>query len=506
MATMTEKVKTVREIAGKNKISLNKRFTESYIAAHAMYEGPAALADRIVSGMWDICRHGINNGFDGTCCSTLDKLSDIVAALTELDSEQVGKLTKYTVKADELLQAEREERKSAINVAQPVYKCIESCSDAVEVLTELRKTGKGFANIDESQFKLLSQSKKILGEIAAALDGAFDTSSRSAQQKADAVIECLQSWRDDCVRLVCTGASVEKLNSAKELVTEWSKLSEEVTRRERAKEQHEWNDDDELGNISSSKHALEMLDTFVKRMESEKADIAAAKAKIAERDRAKAEHRDELSAALDELEKQKAAIITDAQNGADVKLCNRKIKEIKAKMDDVYFEIGKLDEKGMPDFIRSEVESREAIHAALERVTEILSGSQNDLGFLAETVRDVDFNALIDMLGGRTSKQSMKDALESINYICAGISEKLDNRKKTVQVLGDNANIIREVLDIPAVSRNDVIDRVRASQRKYDDELDEELLAALGGAKTGETGEKTADKAKKNIALSDDDR
>ncbi len=481
--SMTDQVKTIREVAVKNGITLNKRFTDSYLGAHAMFEGPGALAERIVAGMWDMCRHGINNGFDGTVRSCMDSLSDIVVALSELDEGQVGKLTKYTTKADLILQKEFEERKSAVNVAEPVYECVNSCLRAIDSLTELRKSGKGFMNIDGAQFERLEQSRGILNAITSTLDGAFDTTSKSAQQNADEMIKLLKAWRNDVVRLVVTSASIANLGKAAGIAEEWAKLSVGVTRRDRAKEKHAWSESDELSVISESRNALEMLDTFMQRMDSEKADIAAAKARLAERDREKIVRRDELNGRLTELETLKNKILDEIANGADVKLCNRRIKEIKATMDEIYFELGKLDEKGMPDFLSAEIENRESIHAALSRITDILGGSKNDLAFLAETVRDVDFNALIDMLGGRISKSGLADALKSINYVCAGISEKLDTMERAREVLKTETKIIGEVLGVRTQDRDKVIEKMRAERNAFDEELDDEVLAALKNRK-----------------------
>lgn len=506
--TTTEKVKAILDVAHKNGLSLNKKFTDNYLSSHSMFEGPKALADRIVDGMWDMCRHGINNGFDSTCKACVDGLSDIVISLTEIGNEQVGKLSKYTEKADVLLAKEPASRKSYVDVVAPVKQCLQSCIKAVDTMTELRQSGKGFANIDEAQFEMLGKSKDLLVEIASALDGVFDTSSKSAQEKADAAIEKIRVWRDDCVRLICTSASIEKLSDAKQIIGEWVKLSDGVTRRERAKEQHGFSENDELANIVRSKSALEMLDTFIKRMDCEKADISKEKSAIDERKKAKQSERDECKAQLDELENQKAQVLIDAQNGVDIKICNRKIKEIKEKIDDVYYELGKLDTPDQPDFIESEVEMREEVYTALSDVSNVLLGCRNDLGFLAEMVDGVDFTALIDMLGGRTSEKSKNDALSSIHIIYANMSEKLENRRRAVQKLKDDRQIRSEILKTPMSSRRDIVDRVRSAREKYDEEMDSELLAALQNKpeKTEQVGERTVEDIVKNIALTDDDR
>ncbi len=507
--TMTEKVKTVCDIAAKNGLPLNKKFTDSYLTAHSMFEGPAALAERIVGGMWDMCRHGINNGFDGGVKNALDGLSDIVVALSELGNEQIGKLTKYTVKAEALLKKELSGRKSCVNAALPVAECIESCKRAADVIIELREGGKGFSNIDENQFALLRESRTVLDEASQSLDSVLDTSSRSAQEKAESVIKLMQLWREDCVRLVCTGSSVNYLNDAKLEIEAWGKLSEEVSRRERAKENITFDDSDELSNLIKSKAAIESLDTFMRRMESEKADIELEKARIEERENAAREKRDKLNAELESLEAEKAKVIDDVRNGADLKAGNRKIKDIKQKMDDVYLKIGGLDDGGMPDFVALELADRQEIYNELEKITGILVSNRIDLGFLAETVEYIDFNALIDLLGGRTTESSKTNSISSIHGIYASLNEKLENRRKTLQQMRDNGKVLKRVLNIETPDRQSLIDKARAARTRYDDELDPELLAALesgGSEKQNERIEELDPELRKIIPLGDDDR
>ena len=198
--TTIEKVKSIQDVARKNGLSLNKKFTESYLTGHSMFDGPKELGDRIVNGMWDMCVHGINNGFDGTCKSALDGLSDIVVALTELGNEQIGKLTKYSVKADGLLQKELQARKAVINVTEPLKECINTSIVAVNTMTELRSSGQGLLNVNEKQFELLEQSRDILNQMLTAMDNIGDTSSRTAQGRSDEAIAAIKVWREDCSR------------------------------------------------------------------------------------------------------------------------------------------------------------------------------------------------------------------------------------------------------------------------------------------------------------------
>ena len=107
----------------------------------------------------------------------------------------------------------------------------------------------------------------------------------------------------------------------------------------------------------------------MRRMESEKADIELEKARIEERENAAREKRDKLNAELESLEAEKAKVIDDVRNGADLKTGNRKIKDIKQKMDDVYLKIGGLDDGGMPDFVALELADRQEIYNELEKIT-----------------------------------------------------------------------------------------------------------------------------------------
>ncbi|MDE6029425.1 MAG: hypothetical protein K2F90_03795 [Clostridiales bacterium] len=507
--TTIEKVKSIQDVARKNGLSLNKKFTESYLTGHSMFDGPKELGDRIVNGMWDMCVHGINNGFDGTCKSALDGLSDIVVALTELGNEQIGKLTKYSVKADGLLQKELQARKEVINVAEPLKECINTSIVAVNTMTELRSSGQGLLNVNERQFELLEQSREILNQILTAMDNIGDTSSRTAQGRSDEAIAAVKVWREDCSRNNLQSGSIAKLKKALEIVEAWAALNVGVTRKERVKEQHAFRNNDALASVVEGRASLEMLDTFLNRMATEKADISAIRAQIDERDKARQDKIDECEKGLDDIKKQKADIVAAFQNGEfDLATADRKIKSLKPKEDDLLYTVSTLRESNGPDYLKASLEQREAIYNELESVIGVLGQFKNDLVLLSDIIYGVDFNALIDMMGGRLSDKNQSIAIESIHSIIAGINDSINNLSVSGDRLKMDGLVRGRRAAIPETDRQAIIERERNSREQVSSELSPELAALLQAQGKPQQAEeqKPEVKVKRSTLFSDDDR
>ncbi|MDE7405514.1 MAG: hypothetical protein K2M89_01395 [Clostridiales bacterium] len=506
--TTIEKVKSIQDVARKNGLSLNKKFTEGYLTGHSMFDGPKELGDRIVAGMWDMCVHGINNGFDGTCKSALDGLSDIVVALTELGNEQIGKLTKYSVKADNLLQKELQARKAVINVTEPLKECINTSIVAVNTMVELRSSGQGLANVNEKQFELLEQSRGLFEQMLAAMDNIGDTSSRTAQARSDEAIAAIKVWREDCSRNNLQSGSIAKLKKALEAVEAWAALNVGVTRKERVKEQHAFRNNDALAAVVEGRASLEMLDTFLSRMATEKADIAAIRAQIDERDNARQAKIDECEKGLDDIKKQKADIVAAFQNGEfDLATADRKIKSLKPKEDELLYTVATLRENNGPDYLKASLEQREAIYNELESVIGVLGQFKNDLVLLSDIIYGVDFNALIDMMGGRLSDKNQSIAIESIHSIIAGINDSITNLSVSGDRLKMDGLVRSRRAAVPETDRQAIIERERNSREQVSSELSPELAAILQAqAPQKQEEQKPEVKVKRSTLFSDDDR
>lgn len=507
--TTIEKVKSIQDVARKNGLSLNKRFTDGYLTGHSMFDGPKELAERIINGMWDICVHGINNGFDGTCKGAVDGLSDIVVSLTELGNEQIGKLGKLSAKADGLLQKELQSRKAVVDVKQPLFRCIRSCITAADTMTELKNSGQGLVHVGEKQFELLGQSREILDQMLTALDDICDTSSRTAQSMADRAVADIKDWREDCARSNLQSGSIAKLNSALSTVREWSKLTVEVTRKERVKDRHEFVENDALAAIVEGRASLEMLDTFLCRMQTEKADIAEIRAQIEERNSAKQARIDECENGLDGIKQQKADIVAAFQNGEyDLATADRKIKNLKPKEDDLLYTLSTLKDDNGPDYLKASLEQREGIYTELESVIGTLSQFKNDLVLLSDIVYDVDFNVLIDMLGGRLSDSNQAVAIESIHTIVAGIKDSINSLSVSRGNLKLDGIVRGRRAALPETDRQAMIERERNSRQQISSELSPELAAVLQAQQQPQTEqqERTEAKVKRSTLFSDDDR
>lgn len=506
--TTIEKVKSIQDIARKNGLSLNKKFTDSYLTSHSMFDGPRAVGDRIISGMWDMCVHGINNGFDGTCKSALGGLSDIVVSLTEVDDGQIGKLTKLTSKADVLLQKELQSRKAVINVTEPLKLCITSGIEAVDTMVELRDSGQGLVNMPAKQFELLEQSRELLNQILSAMDDIGDTSSRAAQAKADEAIAAIKVWREDCSRSNLQSGSLSKLNEALAAVKAWIELNAGVTKKERVKEQHVFKNNDALAAVVEGKASLEKLGAFLARMEAESADLSALRAQIDERDGAKQAKIDECERELENLKQQKADILNAFQNGElDLATADRKIKGLKSKEDDLLYAIATAREETGPDYLKISLEQREVIFGELERVVGTLNQFRSDLPFLSDIVYFVDFNVLIDMLGGGLTEARQSAAIESIHNIIAGIDDRVKAQMATVGRIGMDRAIRGQRTSIRETDRQAIIERERNSREQASSELSPELAALLQAQEQPKKEEEKPEvKVKRSTIFSDDDR
>ena len=506
--TTIEKVKSIQDIARKNGLSLNKKFTDGYLTSHSMFDGPRAVGDRIISGMWDMCVHGINNGFDGTCKSVLDGLSDIVVSLTEVGDGQIGKLTKLQDKADVLLQKQLQAQKAVINVTEPLKACVTSSLEAVDTMTELRESGQGLVNVPARQFELLEQSRELLNQILSAMEDIGDTSSRAAQGKSDEAVAAIKAWREDCSRNNLQSGSLAKLNEALAAVRAWIELNVGVTKKERVKEQHAFKNNDALSSIVEGKASLEKLGAFLARMEAESADLSALRAEIKKTEDDKQAKLDGYESELDSLKQQKTDILNAFQNGElDLATADRKIKGLKAKEDEILYAIAKAREDEGPDYLKISLEQREVIYAELERVVGMLNQFKSDLPFLSDIVYFVDFNVLIDMLGGGLNEKRQAAAIESIHTIIAGIDDRVKAQMATVSKIGMDRTIRGQRMSIHETDRQAIIERERSSREQVASELSPELAALLQAKEQPKTEEEKPEvKVKRSTIFSDDDR
>lgn len=509
--TTIEKVKSIQDIARKNSLSLDKKFTEAYLTSHSMFPGPQEVADRIVTSMWEMCTHGINNGFDGACKSAINGLSGIVVDLTEVGNDQIGKLGKLSTKADAILRKELQSRKDGIDVSFPIRECVQSSLEAIDVMEELCASGS--LRMADRQIDALKESRILLDEMTDLLNNVGDISSKTAQEKADAAIAAIKIWRDACSRSIVTSTHVNSLRKAKDEIVSWTKLTEGVTKKERAKDEHKFKANDNLAVIVEGKSALEMLDTFRERMSVEKEELEQLREEIENGANARQAQIDAYDAEYNELTKQIQGIVAAFQNGEyDLPTSTRLINGIKAKQEDVLYKKEVLleeQENEMPNYLAIDVEQRETIYKQLDKVTRGLEGSRRNLVLLADLVYDIDFNVLIDMLGGNVTPDKMSEAMSNINGIVSGLSYKAQNGGTLVQRFGLNMKSISQMVDLPETNQDAIRERARARAQQQQNEIPPELLAVMGGAaqpqqKTAEERPKLGEK--RSTLFSDDDR
>ena len=474
----------VRDTANRNGVALNKKFTESYVRDHSMTDGARALAEKILDGMVRMCKHGVNNDFS-QCKGALDDLADIVVALTELDAGKISKLDKYKIKADNILQKEMNSRGNGIDVAEPLRECTMSCLQAIDVMTEL-SAGGYLKNLDGTQSKLLEQSRDLINDIVVELEEVSDTSSTEAQEKADSALNSLNEWREACSRNMLTSKSMQSLRSALDRVKEWRTLVSVVGKKNKAKEQHKFHDDDDLSSIVESKGVLEEVNTFMRRMESEKTEIAEAKEKIQSFSGETRKKIDEYTAEIENIEQQLEEVKKQFQNGdLDLPTANRKMKELKAKMDEPLYQRGLLKDKLQRDNpyvdLEVELENREAIFNAILPIFNKLDLHKNDLVFLVDAVSGVDLYALVDMLEGSLN-DSDQNAFESIHYISMAFEEKVKRAEQRRKKIEADSQRIRQKTGQRTSTREEILERERAERNRLadDSEIDPELLALMG--------------------------
>ena len=511
--TTIEKVKSIQDIARKNGVSLNKKFTDTYLTSHSMFSGPQVLCDRIVGAMWDLCTHGINNGFDSSCKNAMDGLSDIVVKLTEVGDEQIGRLGKFSEKADAILKKEFASRKGGINVTQPISACAASCLEAISTMLELNDRGY-LKNTDDAQRKLLEQSRELIDQLLLELKNVSDVSSVEAQECADAAIASMNKWRVACAKNMLTQPAVQNLRAALDKVNEWSKLVVVVGKKNRAKEEHKFVDDDDLTSIIESKGALEIVDTFLRRMDNEKQEIDSSRKEIEAYREDRRKKLADCNAELDALEAEKQAVLSQFENGEiDQNAASRKVKEIKARMDDPLYRKGVLEEQHEKDSpyydLEIELEIRETIYQELLAITTKLNMYKKDLVFLVDAIHGVDFYALVDMLDGSLNDNS-EDALKSIHRVAMAFETRIDNIMGRKKLLVEDKLSRQSMTGQRIGTREEIIERQRAKRENTDDELDEDILAIVQKRKQGQQqsqadGDSEQPVKRKTVALSGED-
>lgn len=502
---LNDKLKTVTSVARANKLSLNKNFNDGYLSAHSMYDGPQELADRIVGGMYELCRYGVNNGF-GDVESTLCDLSDIVVELSKLGDGQVGKLAKHSDKASRLLSKNYTGKKNVADVAEPVRACADACIEAADAIVELRTSGKSFSNISEQQFHLLEESRAAIQKVVAALDGVIDTSSVTADENAQKIVEIMQKWRESCVNQMLTASSVKDLLSALDIVEKWKQLVTFVGRK-RVKTASAFDDNDDLANIAIGARAIETYETFLARVESEKAETQKLKDKIRQREAARESEKASLRAKIDELEQQKIDIGNEIKNGADINICNRRFKEVKAKIDELDRELAKLaDEPDNVGYLKDLLEVRDSVYREMYNVALLLDIVKDDPAYLAEIIADADFNSFVQLMTAKNSPDDMNKALVQIRRIKSYMDIKVDDWQKMLAKFKLNAQAMKKLDPNVVTDREELRNRGR-QLRSAGDEIDPELLAIIDSGKKDKTAEKAETLGeRKNVVFTDDDR
>ncbi|MDE6293571.1 MAG: hypothetical protein K2L88_02980, partial [Clostridiales bacterium] len=340
-----------------------------------------------------------------------------------------------------------------------------------------------------------------------------DTSSVEAQGLADAAIEAIGRWRVSCSKNMLTSRDVTSLKTALDKVKEWSKLVVVVGKKNRAKVEHKFVDDDDLTSIVESKDALEIIDTFLRRMDSEKQQIDCTRKEINAYREERRKQIDECVAELDALEAEKKAVLIQFQNGEiDQNTANRKIKEVKARMDDPLYRKGVLEEQSEEESpyydMEVELEVRESIYNELLAITTKLERYKSDLVFLVDAVYGVDFYALVDMLEGAMTNNS-DDALKSIHRITMAFEERIKSATARRDMMRRDKQIRQGMTGRRTSTRQEIIERQRSmrGQVDNDEELDPELAALIQSQKQGVQTTENAEQPikRKTVPLSGDD-
>lgn len=499
---ITEKTEAILSAAANNDVRLHKKFNNPYFAAHTMYDGPKELFERIVNGMWDICRYGVNNGFDGNGKNALDTLADIAVSLPDLGNGQIDKLSKQAARADTVL---RTAKKTENGVSDAVRASIASCREAIATVRALREAGNGFESIDERQIELLAQSKPIFDEIEDALAGVMDVSSVRAKECAQQVMGHIAVWREDCSQFMCTSASLDELRAALASVKEWQKQNTAVTKRTRDKDGLVFTPDD-LSLIVQSRGALERLGTFLQRIHSEKEKIENQRNALQDQKAGRDAVLAGLRAQMEQADRDMRQVKIDFQNGADKDECIRKLKELDRKKDDLLLAIDDAEhdtDEYAP--VEEDIETREAIYKSIKEVSDMLEHNRDNLLFLAETVQMVDFNSLISLLDGRVG--NVEAAIRNVQTIHAAMEVKLEEARKIRQILLQTRSAVKSVVHRPVLSREERLKELK-KQREQSNKNDDKYLAMLMGD-TPEEGEKAKEKEDERmmaILLGDDDK
>lgn len=498
---LNEKTRKLESVAAENEIALHKNFNLKYLSAHAFYEAPAELAERIEDMMLSLCYNGINGGFDNSLRLALEKMSALVVSLTETESGNTKELVKIETAAEKAAASVKSELKGG-DVRDDIRKYIDTAVSAADAVTALYGEGEIFAFIDERQLARLNESKTKFGGLSHALMGVLDVTSAAGAEYAEKITELIKAWRADCAGFMCSSDSIAKLDEAIKAAEEWQKLTKAPARREKAKNMPKYSPDD-ITLLGESKSSLEKLSVFNARIESEIKEIEKRESELS----ALIEKRDGLVSELGQVQKEEKAIVSEFKNTGDLAKANREVSVLARKKESITAEINRLERGGGIERKKVDLQGRKLTCDALREVYDMLSENRSDPVFLARAARAVDFNALAAMFTGRFNAQDVAKATDSIRNIRARIDILNENRGAMLETLNLEAQTTASVLNGTESLKNAVGETYGKTGIPQDGMSDElRRLMEMYGGEESEKEKETAAADGELIPLDDDDK
>lgn len=433
-----------------NNVSFNSQLLNESVVGYANDEN-AVYAKRLYADLYLMAQYGIQNGF-GKVSGAIKKISDFIAQLLNGTKYEIVNLTKMETQRQKILSGLGDLNGGInMNMKEELLKNLEDCIAVSDAIVSFRGDN---AKLCEK----LTESKAILEQLRTELDNVVDVLSVDAGNFQAAIFDILMDWRKAVSNYNCYSDNVQSLRQAISIAKDWGKLTQTVSRFNRAKEERDYylyspDYDDICGIIKAAPFAerTEGLRTAVTAYRENTAylcDVESLKAKKQDlEDKLKSEE-ERIQRILQDLSNEYDQTVVAFQNGAlDATTADRRCsdceeeyaryeEELKDIKQDYSERISEIHDEIYQAGVDSRV--REQLAGEFERVINMLERYRNtDPAKFVLLCSRVDFETMHDTLTGRASDNSRNELFTNIQAITNVVDQEVNEQRKVAAELTD---------------------------------------------------------------------
>lgn len=261
-----EMLKIIDAVVQSNNLGVARNFNADYIGRQGFYSDVEDTACAAIERILELCRRGVNNGFGKDLRNDVEGLSKLVVDLANVHSDDVKRKNKLKGQVQEYMGEKSDNKQNDPRITIAMY--VDTTIRAVDTI--LRNESMFGERVKSEMRQNLELLKQRLEELKTRTDAVIDTSSTKALEYFNGIVEQLLEVRRQLLNTFCSRREVSNVERAVNYVIQWSQLTGEVSRKERAKESFSTYVDGGINALANAGTALDDFSAFAERVHGEK--------------------------------------------------------------------------------------------------------------------------------------------------------------------------------------------------------------------------------------------